>query len=120
MPPDQQLARRAGTARALQLNAADNVAVALDELTPGPVTVLGGDGSDCVAASERIGMGHKIALTPIGSQQAVVKFGVAIGFASAAIAAGQWVHTHNCRSRLDERSHTLDPHSGAATDTPYV
>ena len=50
----------------------------------------------------------------------VVKSGVTIGTAGADIAAGAWVHTHNCHSRFDERSATLDRHTGAPTDIRYV
>ncbi len=120
MPPDQLFAKNPGIARALTLHAARNVAVALDELAVGPVAVLGEHGSICLTAIERITAGHKIALSSISIDEAVVKFGISIGYATAAIDAGSWVHTHNCRSRLDERSHTLDPHSGAATDTSYI
>jgi hypothetical protein len=120
MTLDQQFDPTPRSARALKLHEADNVAVALEELVPGRVSVLGEPDGDCVTAAERIATGHKIALKPIGAEEAVLKFGVAIGYATAAIDAGHWVHTHNCRSRLDERSHTLDPHSGAATDTPYI
>jgi hypothetical protein len=49
-----------------------------------------------------------------------VKYGVTIGVATEPIGAGTWVHTHNCRSELDERSHTLDRHTGAPTDIKYA
>ena len=72
-----------------------------------------------VDATESIARGHKIALRPIAEgRRRCVKYGVTIGFATEPIAAGAWVHTHNCRSGLDERSHTLDRHTGAPTDTP--
>jgi hypothetical protein len=106
--------------RALQLNAADNVAVAIEEISAGTTAKIGGTPGDAVTANEVVPAGHKIALAPLATGDPVIKYGVAIGYAMAAIDAGEWVHTHNCRSRLDERSHTLDPHSGATTDTPYV
>jgi hypothetical protein len=49
----------------------------------------------------------------------VVKFGVAIGRATRDIAVGQWVHLHNCASSFDQRSQTLELHTGAVTDTKY-
>jgi hypothetical protein len=104
----------------LQLNAADNVAVALEELPAGTGVTVSGVERELVTAKENVPSGHKIALARLEIGDAVIKFGVAIGYATAAIDAGGWVHTHNCRSRLDERSHTLDPYSGATTDTPYV
>lgn len=107
-------------ARGLRLHPDDNVAVALSDVVPGSVAILGSTDGDDVGAKHAITQGHKIALLPIAKGDAVVKYGVPIGFATSPIGAGEWVHTHNCRSRLDERSHTLDPLSGAPTDTQYV
>jgi hypothetical protein len=101
------------------LHADDNVAVALGDVDPGLVRVVGADGTT-IGVSELIRDGHKIALRDIGVGDAVLKYGVVIGFATEPIAVGAWVHTHNCRSGLDERSHTLDRHTGAPTDTQYV
>ena len=106
--------------RALRLAAEDNVAVVLADVVNGPVAVLGYYEDETIAATVAISRGHKIALRRIAVGGAVIKYGVPIGFATSAIDAGAWVHTHNCRSGLDERSHTLDPHTGAATDTQYV
>jgi hypothetical protein len=50
----------------------------------------------------------------------IVKFGVPIGLSTAPILRGQWVHLHNCRSQVDERSSHLDLKTGAAKDTPYA
>ncbi|MEX0611136.1 MAG: UxaA family hydrolase [Pirellulales bacterium] len=106
--------------RALRLHADDNVAVALANIEPGRIEILGSGDGALVTAQEPISQGHKLALRPIAEREALLKYGVAIGVATSPIAAGAWVHTHNCRSGLDERSHTLDPHSGAPTDTRYV
>jgi hypothetical protein len=106
--------------RCLQLHANDNVVVALDEIAAGPVAVIGGSQPSTVVAAEVVQRGHKLALRDLSEGDAVLKYGVLIGFATEPIAAGAWVHTHNCRSGLDERSHTLDRHTGAPTDTEYV
>jgi altronate dehydratase small subunit len=105
--------------RCLRLQADDNVAVALGDAVPGLVSVVGADDMT-IMVSEPIRDGHKIALRDIRAGDAVLKYGVVIGFATEPILAGAWVHTHNCRSGLDERSHTLDRHTGAPTDTEYV
>ena len=47
-------------------------------------------------AVQRIPAGHKVAVRPIASGEAVRRYGQIIGFASAAIAPGQHVHVHNC------------------------
>ena len=106
--------------RCFKIHADDNVATLLDDVpVAGEVRVLGHAAETSIAASGPIKLGHKIALAEIASGQPVVKFGVAIGRASRDIAAGQWVHLHNCTSGFDQRSQTLDVHTGAATDTKY-
>ena len=105
---------------ALQLHPNDNVAVTLCDVGVEEVSLIGAGMGRNVAGLEPVASGHKIALRSIAAGESVIKYGVTIGVASQNIAAGAWVHTHNCRSTLDERSHTLDPHSGAPTDTPYV
>src|SRR2546423_4090185 len=106
--------------RAFCVNQADNVATLLDEMTaPDAVRVLGGASAVELKSLEPIALGHKIALCDIATGQRIIKFGVQIGRASHEIRAGQWVHLHNCKSSFDERSQTLDLHTGAATDTKY-
>ena len=102
--------------RAFQVQAEDNVATLMDDAAAGPVDILGASKST-VMASEKIARGHKIALKDIAANEAVIKFGVRIGHATQPIPRGAWVHLHNLASDLDERSGTLDLHSGAPTDT---
>jgi altronate dehydratase small subunit len=112
-------AKREAIPRGLRLHAADNVVTALESVPPGPLTILGDAAAATVDVVEPIVAGHKVALQPIAVGESVVKYGVTIGLATEPIAAGTWVHTHNCRSRIDERSHTLDRHTGAPTDMQY-
>ncbi len=102
--------------RAFQIQAEDNVATLLDDAAAGPVEIIGASKST-VNAAEKIARAHKIALKDIAPNEAVIKFGVRIGHAKLAIPRGAWVHLHNLASDLDERSGTLDLHSGAPTDT---
>ncbi|MDX7950939.1 altronate dehydratase family protein [Lichenihabitans sp. Uapishka_5] len=76
-------------ARTLRLQPADNVVVAVDTLEPGRPNASG------VAAQARIPKGHKMAVAPIAAGGPILKFGQIIGFASAPIAPGDWVHEHN-------------------------
>ena len=46
--------------------------------------------------------GHKYALRAINKGDVVIKYGEIIGRATQDIAKGEWVHTHNVRSHLDE------------------
>src|SRR3954471_7424780 len=107
-------------ARAFCVNPADNVATMLEETSESAIVrVLGGASEVELNPLESIALGHKIALRDIGKGEPIIKFGVQIGRASHDIHAGQWVHLHNCESSFDERSQTLDLHTGAATDTKY-
>ncbi len=102
-----------------QIEAMDNVCTALFDLEPGPVKVIGSPGTPVLQIAAPIKKGHKLANRPIDPGEAIVKYGIAIGEATRSIGAGEWVHLHNCRSRYDARSSTLDPETGAPTDTRY-
>ena len=79
----------------LVISERDNVATALEALDAGRALQLG-DGTLVVA--QAIPRGHKIAIRAIAAGDAVVKYGSPIGRASADIAAGMHVHTHNVAS----------------------
>ena len=79
----------------LVISGADNVATALEPLDPGRVVDLG---AITVTIAEAIPRGHKVALRAIPAGGRVVKYGSPIGSASADIAAGAHVHTHNVAS----------------------
>ncbi|KPF89697.1 altronate hydrolase [Novosphingobium sp. AAP83] len=84
-------------AKALQIHAIDNVAVALCALERGAV-VSGAFGM--VTLADNVPQGHKIALAAIAAGAAVTKYGLAIGRATCPIAAGAHVHTHNLATAL--------------------
>lgn len=69
----------------LVLNAADNVAI-LTEKGVAPA-------------------GHKVARVTIPQGAAVIKYGQTIGYATAPIAAGDHVHSHNCAFGAHERDY---------------
>ncbi len=76
--------------KTLQLHTSDNVAVAIQALNKGDAV------DHCpVNANEPIAAGHKIAIRPIASGESVRKYGQIIGEASADIAPGDHVHSHN-------------------------
>jgi hypothetical protein len=108
-----------GLAKCFRIHTDDNVATMLEDSESGSLTILGESAIQVMNLVEPIQLGHKVALFAIAEGDPIIKFGVPIGVASRPILAGQWVHLHNCRSNFDERSGTLDLHSGAATDTRY-
>lgn len=79
----------------LVLSSRDNVAVALDELGPGDTAVWAGGE---VVVAEVVPAAHKVAIAAIETGRPVVKYGAAIGIATASIQAGAHVHTHNVES----------------------
>src|SRR5258708_3258605 len=76
------------TPRTVRLSPNDNVVVAVDPIGEG--VAAGG-----VTARARVMRGHKMAVAPIAQGQPARKYDQIIGFATQAIAPGDWVHTQN-------------------------
>jgi altronate hydrolase len=74
---------------ALRLNETDNVLIALLPLLAGDTSSPG------VTTAEDIGAGHKFAARDIKQGEQIVKYGQVIGVATADIAIGCLVHSHN-------------------------
>ncbi|MFL5296895.1 MAG: UxaA family hydrolase [Phenylobacterium sp.] len=74
----------------LRLHPADNVVIAMRKLVAGEALA-----SEGVTATEAIGNGHKVAVRPIRAGDTVRKYGQVIGAATADIAPGAHVHSHN-------------------------
>lgn len=89
---------RAAGHRAMRVASSDQVAVALEDLTAGERVSVGGVE---ISLRDDIPKGHKFAVVPIQAGKAVNKYGFRIGTASADIAAGAHVHTHNLRTALE-------------------
>jgi altronate hydrolase len=87
----------------LIITKSDNVATLLDDVAAGEAVLCRGlDAPLETMAREAVGRGHKIALSDIPAGSDIVKYGFAIGQATAGIAAGSHVHVHNVRSRTTE------------------
>ncbi|HEU4324026.1 MAG TPA: altronate dehydratase family protein [Roseiflexaceae bacterium] len=79
-------------ASAIRLHPSDDVAVALAPLPPGRAIAID---SLRVAPRSAIPAGHKLALRAVTTGQPVHRYGQVIGFATADIAPGDHVHSHN-------------------------
>lgn len=79
----------------LRLSDSDNVAVARAPIAEN--TELFIDGERVLAACS-FEVGFKMAIRPIGIGDAILKYGARIGSATADIAPGHLVHTHNMAS----------------------
>ncbi len=65
-----------------------------------------------LAGTDTIPAGHKFALRDIAKGEYVIKYGEIIGRATSDIQKGEWVHTHNVKSHLDENtSYSYDFHA---------
>ena len=79
----------------LVISERDNVATALQALEPGrDLTFAPGH----VSVVDAVPSGHNFALCALHAGEAVIKYGSPIGLATAEIAAGAHVHTHNLAS----------------------
>jgi hypothetical protein len=90
--------------RLLVLAPQDNVCVACTLLPEGSSILMEGVR---ITTKQPIGLGHKLARRPIAAGEAVVKYGARIGSATAAIAPGEHVHTHNMKSEYIP-THTVE------------
>jgi hypothetical protein len=82
---------------AIRVHPRDNVAVVAADVRAGDVARLD-DGSE-VRVVSAIPRGSKVALSPIASGEAAIRYGEEIGRAAENIAAGEYVHTHNLARR---------------------
>ncbi|MDE6269712.1 MAG: altronate dehydratase family protein, partial [Muribaculaceae bacterium] len=108
--------------RFIRINSKDNVAVALaDDVRAGERF---SDGSVDVEIRADIPRGHKFALADIAAGENVVKYGFPIGHATAPVAAGEWVHTHNVATsldgKLDYKYNPTHPKLTPCADVPMV
>ncbi|MBP7705532.1 MAG: altronate dehydratase [Caulobacter sp.] len=77
----------------LRVDPRDDVAVALRDL-------IAGERIEALTVAVDIPKGHKIALRAVAAGDPVRKYGFPIGLASAAIAPGDHVHSHNLETAL--------------------
>jgi len=57
-----------------------------------------------LAGTDEIPAGHKYALKDVKENEYVIKYGQIIGRAKRDIKAGEWVHSHNLKTHLDENA----------------
>ena len=80
----------------LIIDKSDNVMVSLEDFYKDE-TVNG------ILLNNDIKRGHKVALCDIKKGDNVVKYGHPIGYATADINKGDWVHTHNVKTNLNDK-----------------
>ncbi|USL44355.1 UxaA family hydrolase [Priestia megaterium] len=83
----------------IRIHQEDNVAVALRDFLAQENLMV--DGKE-ISLKEEVKRGHKIALTPISAGGNIIKYGFSIGHATHSISPGEWVHTHNATTNLND------------------
>ena len=86
---------------AIQVRSEDTVAVAVHLLEKGAVITAGTYSTQLL---EDIPGGHKYALVAIKKGDPIIKYGAPMGEATADIAVGEHVHTHNTKTLLSEHA----------------
>lgn len=82
--------------KVLLIDPRDNVVTALEPVMKGErCTARTAAGEENFTSLQDIPMGHKLAIRDIPRGTPVLKYGSAIGDATADIAAGEYVHSHN-------------------------
>ncbi|GAB6166278.1 hypothetical protein JCM19992_22780 [Thermostilla marina] len=102
----------------IRIHPEDNVAVATGPLSAGMTISVG---EITLSLHQAVRLGDKVALLPIAKGEPVLKYGLPIGKATAAIAPGEHVHTHNLASTyyptFDHRGDGPEEHA-AITNSP--
>ncbi|WP_066456761.1 UxaA family hydrolase [Anaerotruncus rubiinfantis] len=105
---------------AFVVDASDNVAVALEEIEAGLVTLRGeAPAGTALIAREPVGRGFKLALQKIPAGGKVIKHGIQIAVAVKPIRAGECVHLHNVKSMNDLRAQNYDRQTAEPHDRHY-
>lgn len=83
----------------IRIHPLDNVAVAVSALKRGETVTVSGNR---IVVQDDIPAGHKMAIAGIEEGADVIKYGFPIGLAKKAVEPGEWVHTHNVKSKLGD------------------
>ncbi|CAI1018675.1 UxaA family hydrolase [Serratia entomophila] len=83
----------------VKIHSQDNVAVALRDLAADEALTLGGLR---FRLAQPLARGHKFALRPIAAGEDIIKYGLPIGHALAAIAPGEHIHSQNAKTNLSD------------------
>ncbi len=82
----------------IHINPADNVAVAVEDLSKGETLHIN---DTAITLLQDIPAGHKIALQDFKENDNIIKYGAPIGHAIQPIATGDWVNEKNIKTNLE-------------------
>lgn len=95
----------------IKIDARDNVAVAVSD-------VPRGESFEGVSAIEKIPQAHKMALCPIKKDDAIIRYGVVIGYADKDLAAGEWVNENKTYYKRSLDLSEIESGKNIRTDLP--
>ncbi|HEY0930943.1 MAG TPA: altronate dehydratase family protein [Gemmatimonas sp.] len=95
--PQEGTVGQPGGIQAVQVHPDDSVAVLITSLPAGTAVQVG---ALRAVLTQDVPAGHKVALRAHAVGDVVQKYGMAIGHATAPIAIGEWVHSHNLATSL--------------------
>lgn len=81
----------------LKINSADNVAVAIENLSVGEEICIDGQ---TIVLNEDIPAGHKFAIKNLTANEDVIKYGYPIGHTKEAKKTGDWINENNIQTNL--------------------
>ncbi len=84
----------------LKIHGSDNVAVAVEDLSQGSLIELKGISVNVLNSIKK---GHKVALADLNENENIIKYGHVIGRATQKIKAGEWIHSHNMKTNLNDK-----------------
>ncbi|WP_085523763.1 UxaA family hydrolase [Tuberibacillus sp. Marseille-P3662] len=76
----------------------DSAFITLKAQSKGTTLVVG---NSKITLKEDVPQGHKVALKPISKGEDIYKYGYPIGIATEAIGSGEWIHSHNMKTKLE-------------------
>lgn len=81
----------------IKIHPDDNVVVALEAISEGEACEQFG-----FTAMQDVSAGHKLAIKSIAKGEPIIKYGCTIGKATRDISLGEWVHTQNVKTTLED------------------
>jgi galactarate dehydratase len=77
-----------GVNHCIKINEKDNVAITVSAISAGTIVM------DDIVVNEDIPQGHKIALCDLSAGEAIIRYGVTLGYALHPIKKGDWINEH--------------------------
>lgn len=98
--------------RYIKINENDNVAITVNAIPSGTIVM------EDITANQDIPQGHKIALSDIKEGEAIVRYGVTLGYALHSIKKGDWINEHMLKLPIPPSLDEMEFATNLVTDLP--